>query len=355
MREIYDQRVTDARSGFRGEEGMDIIGSLVKSTLGEQPHNSASKGSTTYTEGGQSNGLTEAEVFGNSFIMILAGHETTANVMHFALMELAINPSSQRRVQGDIDNIFGVSAPEDWHYDALINPCLGGILGAVVNEVLRLLPPVVTIFKSVKADRDQHIVVDGKEVLLSKGSLVYINVVGVHQNPKYWPSLGPSEVSGRVDDLEDFIPERWLVTGQSKDLKEDTPESPEEEEFGGFTGTNTAGQLFRPPRGAFVPFSEGPRSCLGRRLAQIEIVAVLAVIFQQYSVELAVEEWATDDEVAKMAKNERVELYKKAQEKARKTIDTATTKLTLKLNDGPGYIPVRIVRKGEERFIHLIG
>jgi cytochrome P450 len=355
MREIYEQKIIDVRTGRQGVEGMDIMGSLVKSALGEQSHDDASKASISRAEKGQTSGLTEAEIFGNSFIMILAGHETTANIIHFAIMELAMNPSSQRRVQEEVDSIFGGSAPNDWDYESCINTCLGGMLGAVLNETLRLMSPVVNIPKSVRPDRDQNIVVDGRKVILPKGSLININTVAVHRNPKYWPSLGVSKISDRPDDLDDFIPERWLVKGHSKESEEaETLEEPEEENFGGFTGTDTARQLFCPARSAFVPFSYGPRSCLGRRLAQIEVVAVLAVIFQQYSIELAVDEWATDDEVAKMFDNGKVELYKKAQKQARKVVSTVTSRLTLKLHDSPRYIPVRIARRGEERFINLI-
>jgi hypothetical protein len=83
-------------------------------------------------------------------------------------------------------------------------------------------------------------------------------------------------------------------------------------------------------------------------------VAVLAVIFQKYSLELAVDEWAGDDEVSKMSDEEKRRLYKLAQDKARRTIRSATTQITLKLHEDPGFIPVRIVHKGEERFIHIV-
>jgi len=48
---------------------------------------------------------------------------------------------------------------------------------------------------------------------------------------------------------------------------------------------------------------EGARSCLGRRLDQVKVIVVLSVIFQRYSLELAVDEWATDDEVANKVSN----------------------------------------------------
>jgi hypothetical protein len=55
-----------------------------------------------------------------------------------------------------------------------------------------------------------------------------------------------------------------------------------------------------------------------------------------------------------MSNEGREKLYKKAQDKARKTIRTATTQITLKLHEEPGFIPVRVVKKGEERFVNIV-
>jgi cytochrome P450 len=177
----------------------------------------------------------------------------------------------------------------------------------------------------------------------------------VHRNPRYWPTQA-SKITNQSNDLNDFRPERWLAkpvadsprqedSGNNTDVEED-------EDFEGFTGQDTSAQLFRPTKGSYLPFSDGPRSCLGRRLAQVKIMAVLAVIFQNYSIELAVDEWATDDEVAKMSNEEKRELYSRAQQKAKQTIRSATTLITLKLH--PGFIPVRMVKIGEERFVNII-
>ena len=79
-------------------------------------------------------------------------------------------------------------------------------------------------------------------------------------------------------------------------------------------------------------------------------MAVLSVIFQLHSVELAVDEWASDDEISEMSIEEKKSLYAKAQEKARQTMRLATTVVTLRIHKGS--IPIRVVRKGEERFIN---
>lgn len=357
MNELFAEKVIEAGAGEQ-TEGIDIMGTLVKSAYGEVRPNGAKKGSPGRAEKGQirKTVLSDSEILGDAFVMIIAGHETTANSIHFSLMDLAINPRSQRLLQKEVELIFGDASPETWDFESNINTLLGGMVGAVLNEELRLMPPVINIPKSVRKDQDQSIIIDGKKITLPRGCHITLNVVGIQRSPKYWPSRGPSKIDGRSDDLNDFLPERWLVKdtvgGLSKGI--DTPEDSEEDDFGGFTGKDTAAQLFRPVRGAYLPFSDGARSCLGRRLAQVKIMAVLSVIFQKYSIELAVDEWANDEEVGKMSDQDKRDIYKKAQEKARKTMRGASTLITLKLHDNPGYIPVRIVKKGEERFLNLM-
>jgi cytochrome P450 len=354
MNELFAQKVEEAREG-KQSEGMDIMGSLVRSSYGEKEAPRKSQwGRAEKGEVGKPK-LSYSDILGNAFVMIVAGHETTANSIHFSLMELALDPRAQRAVQKEVQAIFGDEPPENWEYDANINNLLGGMLGAVLNEQLRLMPPVIAIPKHVTKAQDQVIILDGKKVTLPAGAHIALDTIAVHRNPRYWPTQ-PSKITGQQNDLDDFKPERWLVklAADGSQQIDSAPESEDEEDFGGFTGHDTSAQLFRPVRGSYLPFSDGARSCLGRRLAQVKIMGVLAVIFQKYSIELAVDEWASDDEVMKMTNDEKKVVYKKAQDKARKTLRGATTILTLKLHGQPGFVPVRVVRKGEERFANIV-
>ncbi|TVY93778.1 Cytochrome P450 [Lachnellula willkommii] len=339
MHELFDQKVKETREGLK-TEGMDILGSLVKSSYGDSSR-----------EKGERPVLSDSDILGNAFVMIVAGHETTANNIHFSLVELAISPKSQRLVQKEVHNIFREEPPEKWDYDSSINSLLGSIIGAVMNEQLRLMAPITALPKCVTKEQDQMLIVDGKKFTLPAGTMIHLNTVGVQRNPRYWPTQ-PSKISDRSDDLNDFKPERWLVKAVDEHGVSGPVYNEEKDEFGGFTGQDSHAKLFRPVKGSYIPFSEGPRSCLGRRLAQVKVMASLAVIFQLYSIELAVDEWATDDQVSKMSDEGKRILYKKAQDAARKKMREATSLITLKLH--PGFIPVRVVKKGEERFTHLI-
>ncbi len=351
MQELLTDKLEEVRKGDRGDEGMDLMGGLVRARYEDKKKT-----------GTPSHQLSDSDIVGNAFIMLVAGHETTANVLHFTLLELANNPAAQRAVQADVDRLFGTADPATWNYEQNINAMLASHLGACMNETLRALPPVVEVHKKVSPAQEQVLAIAGTKCVLPASMNVCMSVVSVHRNPRYWPTR-PSRLTGQPTDLNDYVPERWFRSPLSPSApptqdggveKNDADaDAAEEEDYGGFHGPDTSAQLFRPPRGAFVPFSDGSRSCLGRRIAQVEIVAALAVIFQRYSVELAVDEWASDDDVARMAPAEKASVYGRAQAKSRATIAAAGSILTLKLQPG-AYVPLRLVRRGDERFLGLV-
>ena len=78
-------------------------------------------------------------------------------------------------------------------------------------------------------------------------------------------------------------------------------------------------------------------------------MACLAVIFQKYSVELAVDKYATDAEVERMGKEERKEVWEKAADDCRDLmLNGCGVIITLQMRKGA--VRVRFVPRGEERF-----
>ena len=237
------------------------------------------------------------------------------------------------------------------------------LIGATLNEQMRLIPAIPNIPKRVNGD--QVVKVDGRDVELEDGIFVHLNVVGVNRNPKFWKTRR-SELSGKSDDMDDFWPGRWLpssdsksdsiidhqpitngikVNGHPKDEKEETLDGLNTPSF----LTTTPTSLRPPEKGAFLSFSEGPRACPGRRFAQVEITAVLAFIFQKYSVELDVREWASDEEVAKTGREERQKVYGEASRVAREKIQRSEQFITLQMLR-EDKIGLRFVERGGERF-----
>jgi cytochrome P450 len=129
---------------------------------------------------------------------------------------------------------------------------------------------------------------EGKTVNVPTDTIIHISIVGAHRNPRYWPS-SPSKLSKKTHDLDDFVPERWLTSSQkSTKTVQKKVENADDDILENTTtfDSNTGDGLFVPPKGAFLPFSDGARACPGKRFAQVQITAVLAVIFQEYSLEL---------------------------------------------------------------------
>ncbi|KAK4453754.1 cytochrome P450 [Podospora aff. communis PSN243] len=341
MDEFLIDKIEEVRQGEREQVGMDIMGELVRSVYGEKDKNSKA--------GSANNILTDDEIISNAFIMTLAGHETTANVLHFALIFLAAYPSAQRRLQKDIDTILGDADSSTWDYDSNINALLASYVGACMNETMRLLPPVTTIPKIVSPSSDQNLSINGRRYVAPAGLSINITAPSAHRNPRYWPTQ-PSQRTGKPTDLEDWLPERWYRNTSKGETSSGNTD--DEEDFGGFTGSDTSASLYRPARGSYVPFSDGPRSCLGRRIAVVELAAALPGIFQKYSIELAVDKWATDEEVAKMSPEAKRQLYRKAQKSAWDEIDNATAIITLKFHNGQ-YVPIRLSLKKNDLELQL--
>lgn len=332
---------SEDENGTQQENGMDIMGQLVKARYGKQKKKAVSDAGLQH--------LSDEDIIGNCFIILVAGHETTANTLHFTMIELATNPAAQRALQADIDRLLGrESDPRGWNYEESINALMASNVAACMNEVLRLTPSVVDIPKEVQATADQSLVLDGERHVLPKGMTISLNTVGAHRNPKYWPSKGKE---GEASDLDEYLPERWFRPSLTAGKTDAAAMEEEEEDYGGFKGPDTSAQLYRPVRGSFIPFSDGPRSCLGRRIAQVEMVAALAVLFQRYSVELAVDE--AEDVVEGLGDDEKRELYNRARTKSRETVRKATSLLTLKLH-GDLKVPIRLVKRGQEKFLGLI-
>ena len=332
MDELYEMKKQQVASGDTNNAGMDLFDALIRGS--------------GITEGKEN--IQKSDLLGNAFVLMLAGHETTANTLHFSLIFLAMHRESQKRLQQDIDKVFQGNPMEQWTYEEHFPKLFGGMAAAVMNETLRLLQPVVNIPKSTAPGRPQNLSMGSKTYTMPGGTHIFLSSA-IHRNPKYWPA--PTNASSMsttgARDVDTFRPERWLSTSRLEDSFVDIGH--DDEDFRGPSGEDTSASLFKPVKGSYIPFSDGFRSCIGRRFAQVEILAVLAVIFSQYSVELAVEEWASDDEVAAMDGQGREEVYAKAVERAEWVLKTkVATIITLQLRGTS--IPIRLVRRGEERF-----
>lgn len=350
MKEMLEAKKIEVKSG-QDKARMDLFQSMIRGS--------------GILDADNKSGLQESDVLGNAFVIMLAGHETTANALHFSLLHLALNRPAQKRLQEDIDKALEGKPILDWTYEEDFPKLFDGMAAAVMNETLRLLQPIINIPKCTEPGRPQMITMDGKEYTIPADTHIGLSA-GVHRNPRYWPSQpGDSPNSEIIDssnrtDQDLWRPERWLVTSNSNSSSaSNSPQKlkPEETAFDdetlrGPSGSATSAHLFKPVKGSYIPFSDGYRSCIGRRFAQVEILVLFAVFFSQYSVELAVDEWASDAEVEAMPKGgkERREVWEKAAKKADWLVsERMVSIITLQLREG--RVPIRLVRRGEERFV----
>uniref|UniRef100_A0A667YCV0 Thromboxane-A synthase n=1 Tax=Myripristis murdjan TaxID=586833 RepID=A0A667YCV0_9TELE len=204
----------------------------------QQTHQSASEQDNDYhqpqvshTKHPQKRMMTEDEIVGQAFIFLLAGYETSSNTLAFTCYLLAIHPDCQSKVQEEVDHFFTRHSPDYTNVQEL------KYLDMVIAEALRLYPPGFRFARSI----DHDCVVNGQ--FLPKGATLEIPASFLHYDPEYWP------------EPEKFIPERF------------TPEA----------------KANRHPF-AYLPFGAGPRSCVGMRLAQLEMKMALVRLFRRFNV-----------------------------------------------------------------------
>ncbi|KAF2802022.1 cytochrome P450 monooxygenase-like protein [Mytilinidion resinicola] len=350
MEDMYEARKREVISGHSSAaSGLDLFGALI----------SRSGIASTASDSKTPDSLSKSDILGNGFVFTLAGHETTANALNFSLIYLALNRPQQQHLQADIDAALGGKPIAQWTYDADFPPLFGSMPAAVMNETLRLIPPVINIPKCTPADRPQPVTTNatgGRRVCIPANATVSLSCAAVHKNPRYWPTAaGLPQGTDGVHDVELFRPERWLLRSKpaaanASSTAAHVDETYDDDDMAGPSGADVSAALFKPEKGAYIPFSEGYRSCLGRRFSQVELCAVLALIFRDYSVELAVEEWASDEEVERMGVAERREVWGKAARRADGLLKTALTSIiTLQMRGE--RVPIRLVRRGAERFL----
>ncbi|MEU1541230.1 cytochrome P450 [Actinacidiphila glaucinigra] len=173
-------------------------------------------------EGGR--GMSRAEISDQTIAFFLAGTETTAATVGWALDLLARHPEIEQRVHSEVDTVLGGAAAT--HTDL---PDLT-LTARVITETLRLRPPGWFITRLVSADTE----LGGHP--LPAGATVAYSAYLIHHRPDLY------------DNPEAFDPDRW------------DPRRPQ------------------PPRHALIPFAAGARKCIGDTFATTEATLALATI-----------------------------------------------------------------------------
>lgn len=166
-------------------------------------------------------------------LILLKGHDTTAAGISWALYVLGLYPDVQQQVFEELEVIFNGSDRPATLED--LNEMK--YLERVIKETMRLYPPVPMVGRLMSED------VQLDEYTVPKGTTITIGVYYLHRDPRFYP------------DPEKFDPDRFL------------PE-------------NT---VSRHPY-AYLPFSAGPRNCVGQKFAMYEEKSMLSSIVRNYKI-----------------------------------------------------------------------
>ncbi|KJA20056.1 hypothetical protein HYPSUDRAFT_68834 [Hypholoma sublateritium FD-334 SS-4] len=224
MREQVAERKADIRA--RGSaEASDAFSMLVKASEDEEGK---------YR-------LDDTELIGNVYIMLFAGHETTAHSIASTLGFLSVSDKLQEEIYQQIISVVGYE--RDPVYDDY--PKLNKVLAAFF-EALRMFPPGYIMIREAFEDTILQIPnpvgeEGSKTVPVPRGTQVLVDMIGTQHNPRYFEN--PTE----------YRPSRWYDVAVESE--------------------------------AFSAFSIGPRTCIGRKFATTEAVCFLTALLRDYKVE----------------------------------------------------------------------
>jgi len=177
----------------------------------------------------------------NIITFFLDSYGTSSTAMSFVGFQLASHPKVQEKLRKEVMTVLD-------KYDGMIT--YEGLkemtyMDQVLNESMRVVPVLGALIKRCTEECELR-GSDGVVCRVEPGTEILISTEALHKDPRYWK------------DPEVFDPERF------------SPENKHNIEK--FT---------------FLPFSEGPRNCVGMRMAQLQIKAGLAAILRKYSLELS--------------------------------------------------------------------
>jgi len=172
--------------------------------------------------------MREADLIAHAVILHAASFITTASALAWTLYLIAQNPGIAGALKEEIGDNRGSSPPESWLPEST------PLLDAVLSESLRLLPPVHHTVRTV------HWPTELQGVPLQRGDKIVLSGFITHRNPDVFPR--PAR----------FDPARWSVT--------------------------------KPTPYQYIPFSAGPRMCLGYQFAMLEMRLIVARVLQRFTL-----------------------------------------------------------------------
>jgi len=209
---IIDDIVAERRGTAHGTEGdkpMDLLSILLRAH--------------------QDGEATDADIRDEMMTMLLAGHDTTALTLTYTWYLLSQHPAVEHQFHAELEEVLGGARPTAADCRQL------EYTQRVLNEAMRLYPPVYTMFRETAVD------VEFGGYRLPAGAGLMLPQWVVHRSGRWY------------DNPEEFDPDRWRTERSSQ-----------------------------RPRFAFFPFGGGPRHCIGKQFSMAEATIILATVGQNY-------------------------------------------------------------------------
>lgn len=180
------------------------------------------------------NKMSKHQILDEMLTVILAGFESTSNTLVWALAYLNKHPEEYNKLINEAKDIFNSGLSQEELLQKIIS---APVCSNILKETLRLCPPIWNLPRMAKED----IEVDGNYI--PRGSFVIVNPYVTHRIPEIYSNP------------EKFIPSRW-----DGDFEKNLP------------------------LGAYFPFSEGNRKCIGDQFAMIEMKIILLTMSNSFKI-----------------------------------------------------------------------
>ncbi|KAI5196283.1 Cytochrome P450 4F2 [Manis pentadactyla] len=179
--------------------------------------------------------LSDQDIRAEADTFMFEGHDTTASGLSWVLYNLAKHPEYQERCRQEVQELLRDREPKEMAWDDLAQL---PFLTMCIKESLRLHPPVPVISRRCTQDL---VLPHGR--VIPKGVTCLVSVFATHHNPSVWP------------DPEVYDPSRF----EPENIKKRSPL-------------------------AYIPFSAGPRNCIGQTFAMAEMKVALALTLLRFRV-----------------------------------------------------------------------
>ncbi|CAO2179124.1 unnamed protein product [Urochloa humidicola] len=225
LRGIVEKRHEAMKNGEPAKD--DLLGMLLESNMNYND-----------SDGKSRKGITIEEVMEECKLFYFAGTETTAVLLTYTMVVLSMHPEWLDRAKDEVLQVFGQNKPDLSGISRL------KVVTMVLYEVLRLYPPALFIH------RRTHKQTEFGGVIYPADVMFLIPILYIHRDPELWGQ-----------DADEFNPGRF-AEGVSKACSDP---------------------------GTFIPFSWGPRICIGQNFALLEVKLAISMILQRFAFELSPE------------------------------------------------------------------